>query len=269
LSARSQKAEAVIARDDPVVFEARRSLDRLTAGGIILGALIGMAALAGWITPIDPIAQDLTAPFFSPNKFHPMGTDALGRDVLARVLYGTRVSLAVGTLATLLAALLGSLVGLAVGTVGGPADRILMRSVDMMLAFPPLVLLLVAATLFRADGTASLVLLLGLTTWMPVARLVRAEAMSCSRVAHNVAPTIIIAASLQVGDLMLMESGLSFLGLGMAAPTPSWGGMVREGMQSLGDAWWVAAFPGLVLALAVAGFKLIGYGLRGAVARPG
>jgi peptide/nickel transport system permease protein len=219
---------------------------------------------------MDPIAQDLTAPFFSPNKFHPMGTDALGRDVLARVLHATRVSLIVGTLAALLAALLGSLVGLAAGAAGGRADRILTRPVDVMLGFPTLVPLLVLATLFRADGVASLILLLGFATWMPVARLVRAEAMAHSRhdLARNVAPAIIIAATLQVGDLMLMESVLSFLGLGMAAPTPSWGAMVRQGMKSLGDAWWVATFSGLALAVAIAGFKLTGSGLRGALTRP-
>jgi len=270
LSERSQNAEATIARDDAVALAAGRSQYRLISGGIILGALIGMATLAGWITPIDPIARDLAASFFSPSKFHPMGTDELGRDVLARVLHGTRVSLLVGTLATLLSALLGSLVGFAAGRAGGTAVRILQRSLDVMPALSTLLLPLVGATIFRADGMASLILLLGLTTWMPVARLVRAEAMAHSRhdVVRNAAPAIVISVTLQVGDLMLIESVLSFLGLGMAAPTPSWGGMVRQGMGSLGDGWWVATFAGLVLAVAVAGFKLTAYGWRGALERP-
>ena len=270
MSERSQNAEATIARDDAVALAAGRSQYRLISGGIILGALIGMATLAGWITPIDPIARDLAASFFSPSKFHPMGTDELGRDVLARVLHGTRVSLLVGTLATLLSALLGSLVGFAAGRAGGTAVRILQRSLDVMPALSTLLLPLVGATIFRADGMASLILLLGLTTWMPVARLVRAEAMAHSRhdVVRNAAPAIVISVTLQVGDLMLIESVLSFLGLGMAAPTPSWGGMVRQGMGSLGDGWWVATFAGLVLAVAVAGFKLTAYGWRGALERP-
>jgi peptide/nickel transport system permease protein len=161
-----------------------------------------------------------------------------------------------------------------------------MRLVDVLLAFPTLVLLLVLASLFRADSTVGLVLLLGSATWMPVARLVRAEAASLARqgfmeaavglgasplrraaahLAPNVAPLLLVAATLQVGEMMLAESGLSFLGLGVAAPTPSWGDMVRQGMPALEDAWWVAAFPGLALAASVIGVNLIGDGLRDAL----
>lgn len=268
------------------VRRARFPLDRLTVGGILMGILIGMASLAEFLSPQDPIRQELGFAFFSPGRFHPLGTDALGRDVLARVAHGSRVSLTVGTLATLAAALVGSAVGLFAGAIGGRVDRILMRGVDLMLAFPTLVLLLVLASLYQTDNVAALVLLLGLTTWMPVARLVRAESLSLSRrpfmeaaaslgstparralrhLVPNIAPTVLIAATLQVGDTILIESGLSYLGLGVAAPTPSWGDMVRQGMPNLGNAWWVAVFPGCALALAVVAFNLVGDGLRDAI----
>jgi peptide/nickel transport system permease protein len=251
-----------------------------------MGAVLGLAVLAGLLSPRDPIEQDLTSSLFSPSRFHPLGTDSQGRDILARVAHGARVSLTVGALATMAASLIGLAVGLAAGVFGGRTDRILMRGVDLMLAFPTLALLLVLASLFHADNVVALVVLMGLTTWMPVARLARAESLALSRrtfmeaaaslgsgptrralrhLIPNVAPTILIAATLQVGDTMLMESGLSYLGLGVAAPTPSWGDMVRQGMPSLGDAWWVATFPGLALAVAVIAFNLVGDGLRDAL----
>lgn len=260
--------------------------DRMALGALLVGALIGMTVLAGVISPQDPIQQDLSFSLFSPNVYHPFGTDGLGRDVLARVLYGARVSLPVGVLATLLATLIGTAFGLAAGASGGRTDRLLMRVVDLALAFPTLVLLLVLASLYRTDHPIHLVFLLGLTTWMPMARLVRAEALSLSRhpfveaatglgatpvrralrhLLPNVASTILVTATLMVGEMMLMESGLSYLGLGVAAPTPSWGDMVRQGMPNLHDAWWVATFPGVVLATAVIAFNLLGDGLRDAI----
>jgi peptide/nickel transport system permease protein len=259
---------------------------RIFVGSILLGAMIGLATLAGWVAPQDPIQQDLGMSLFAPNRYHVLGTDRLGRDVMSRVAYGARVSLSVAAAATLLSALLGAAVGLAAGAAGGRVDGLLMRLTDLALAFPTLALLLVLAALYRVDSVVALVLLLGLTTWMPVARLVRAEAASLSRqrfmeaaaslgasplrrglthLAPNVASTVVIAATLQVGEMMLLESGLSFLGLGVAPPTPSWGDMVRQGMPSLDQAWWVSTFPGLALALAVIGFNLLGDGFRDAL----
>ena len=254
-------------RTPPTAPTADHSASRLFVCGMILGVLIGMATLAGWITPIDPIAQDRAAPFFTPSRFHPMGTDALGRDVLARVLHAARPSLIVATLAASLAILLGFVVGYLAARSRGPADGLPKRSVNLLLAVPSLLLALAAATLCRADGTASLVLLLGLTTWMPVARLVRREVSAATQVATKVGLSLIVAATLQMGDLVLMESGLSFLGLGMAPPTPSWGGMIRQGIENIGNAWWAAIFPMLALAFAVNGFKMIGEGLRDALSR--
>ena len=260
--------------------------DRMALGALIVGALRGMVALADRISPQDPIRQDLSFSFFSPNEFHPFGTDGLGRDVLARVIHGARVSLPVAVFATLLATLIGTAFGLASAAIGGRADHMLMRLVDLALAFPTLVLLLVLASLYRTDHPIHLILLLGLTAWMPMARLVRAESLSLSRqpfleaaeglgatslrralrhMLPNVASTILVTATLLVGELMLMESGLSYLGLGVAPPTPSWGDMVRQGMPNLHDCWWVATFPGLFLAVAVIAFNLLGDGLRDAI----
>ena len=261
-------------------------IDRLTLGSVIVGALIGMAALAGMLAPQDPIEQSLSESNLTPGPDHPLGTDRLGRDILARLAYGSRVSLTVAGFATMLAALLGSVVGLAAGATGGRVDRFLMRFVDLMLAFPTLILILVLAALFPSDNRLALVLILGLTTWMPLARLVRSETLALTQqrfmeaatslgaswlrrawrhLVPNVASTVVIAATLLIGDMILMESGLSYLGLGVSAPTPTWGDMVRQGMQDLGGAWWVATLPGMALALAVVGFNLVGDGLRDAL----
>jgi peptide/nickel transport system permease protein len=261
-------------------------IGRLTLGGFLLGGVLAMALLANTFSPRDPLLQDLSAVGLAPGDGHPLGTDGLGRDVLARILHGARISLPVAALAALLSSAIGACVGLLAGSAGGRSDRALMRLVDMMLAVPTLALLLALAALFRSDHPAALVTLLGLTTWMPLARLVRAKAASLAQrpffeaavglgasplrcalrhVAPNVVSTVIIAATLLAGDVLLLESGLSYLGLGVAAPTPTWGDMVREGMQDLSGAWWIAAFPGLVLALGVMAFNLVGDGLRDAL----
>lgn len=258
-------------------------IGRLTLGGILLGALLGTATLAGLLAPQDPLHQDLDDSELTPGLDHPLGTDPLGRDVLSRLAYGARVSLGVAAPATLLSSLLGIVMGLAAGAAGGRIDGMVMRFVDLMLAFPTLVLLLVLAALFRFEGMIALVLLLGSTTWMPLARLVRSETHALARqpfmeaaaglgasrarcalrhLLPNILSTVLVAATLLIGDLMMMEAGLSYLGLGVAAPTPSWGDMVRQGMQDLGGTWWVAVFPGLALALSVVGFNLVGEGLR-------
>ncbi|HKY33347.1 MAG TPA: ABC transporter permease [Candidatus Polarisedimenticolia bacterium] len=264
-------------------------IDRLTSGAALVGMAVGLAVLADFVSPQDPIRQELSFALDPPGAYHPLGTDRLGRDVLARLAHGARVTLVVAGLGTALAALLGAAVGLAAAVSGTRTGGVLMRGVDAALAFPTLALLLVLASLHRCDSVASLVLLIGATTWMPIARLVRAEAVSAARrryveaavglgagplrraVRHllpNVASTAIVAATLQVGDAMLIESGLSYLGLGVAAPTPTWGDMVRAGTQDLGAAWWIALFPGLALAGAVVGVNLMGDGLRDAL-QPG
>jgi peptide/nickel transport system permease protein len=216
------------------------------------------------------------------SRLFALGSDRLGRDVLSRLLYGARISLAVGVLALALALTLGIAVGGIAGAAGGLIDLVLMRAVDAMLAFPALLLALVAAALFRSS-LVTLVLILGGTAWMSVARLVRGEVLAvkerdfvlAARAAGqrplailwrhllpNSMTPVAVDASLRIGDLILVEAALSFLGLGVQPPTPSWGSMIADGRDALGSAWWAAVFPGVAIALAVVAFNLLGDGLR-------
>jgi peptide/nickel transport system permease protein len=216
------------------------------------------------------------------SRLFALGSDRLGRDVLSRLLYGARISLAVGVLALALALTLGIAVGGIAGAAGGVIDLVLMRAVDAMLAFPALLLALVAAALFRSS-LVTLVLILGGTAWMSVARLVRGEVLAvkerdfvlAARAAGqrplailwrhllpNSMTPVAVDASLRIGDLILVEAALSFLGLGVQPPTPSWGSMIADGRDALGSAWWAAVFPGVAIALAVVAFNLLGDGLR-------
>lgn len=211
-----------------------------------------------------------------------LGTDKFGRDLWSRVLHGARVSLAVGLLAVALALTLGVAVGSA-AALGGPlADSLLMRTVDAMIAFPFLFLMILLSALF-APGTGAMILLLGSTSWTGISRLTRAEIRGLSRrefavaaraigqtplkvLLHHLLPNaltpILVRATLMIGNLILLESSLSFLGLGIQPPTPTWGNMVAEGREALNQAWWIAVFPGAALALTVIGFNLVADGLR-------
>ena len=255
----------------------------LRPGLVIVLGLGLMAVLAPVIAPGDPAALGAAADRLSaPSGRHILGTDLLGRDVLVRLIHGSRVSLLVGWVSVLVAVLLGTAVGLAAGLGPRWLDRLLMNTTDVFLAFPRifLVLLLVSLT------TPSLLLVmtvLGLTGWMGVARLVRAEALSLrerdfvaaahglglsawrvavSHVLPNLLPTVIVAASLRVGSAILAESFLSFLGLGAQEPSVSWGAMIQQGRDYLLVGWWLTTFPGLAIAMTVIGYNLLGEGLR-------
>jgi len=255
-----------------------RLADRIerTSEGLILERLGRRETLA------EPEVANLTPEGVSDRRVFLLGSDRFGRDLWSRMLYGGRVSLAVGLLAVALALTLGIAVGSA-AALGGPLmDSLLMRTVDAFLAFPGLFLLILLVALF-SPGTAATIVILGTTSWMTISRLTRAEILSLKRrdfvvaaraigqkplkillrhLLPNALTPILVRATVLIGNLILLESSLSFLGLGIQPPTPSWGNMISEGRAALDEAWWVATFPGAALAVTVVAFNLLGDGLR-------
>ncbi|UCG53728.1 MAG: ABC transporter permease [Candidatus Latescibacterota bacterium] len=262
--------------------------NRMAAIGFVVFLLLAsISLLAPVLAPYEPSAQIDPAleRYQSPSMTHLMGTDRFGRDVFSRVLYGARVSLAVGVLSVILASIFGMLYGAFAGYLGGWIDDVSMRVVDGLLAFPRLLLLLTLLAMF-ANSFSLVVLVLAATGWMGVARLVRAEVLSLKErdfvqaaiatgagharivwrhLIPNALGPVIVAATLRVGLIILLESYLSFLGLGIQPPTPTWGNMVFEGREVLIGAWWVAAFPGLAIVTTVVSCNLFGDGLRDAM----
>ena len=252
------------------------------AGGIIL-CLLGLAALfAPWIAPHDPLHANLPEALLGPSTSHLLGTDQLGRDVLSRLLYGARISLLVGFIAVGIAVLVGSAIGLLAGFYGGWLDAILMRFVDTMLSIPTMFLLL-AVIAVVGPSIRIVMVVIGLTSWMGVARLVRAEILSlkerefvlaarvlgaspfrlmAKHLLPNAMAPVLVSATLGVGGAILAESVLSYLGLGVQPPTPSWGNMLNEGRAALGVAWWLTLSPGLCILITVLAFNLLGEGIR-------
>jgi len=255
----------------------------LCAGLLLTGGWVLVALLAPVLAPSDPAAMGVAAERLAePSAQHWLGTDLLGRDVLLRLLHGARVSLLVGWASVLAAMACGTLVGMVAGLGPRWLDRLLMSVADLFLAFPRifLVLLLVSLT---SPSLLLIMVVLGLTGWMSVARLVRAETLSLREqdfvaavrglgltpwqvawrhILPGLWPTIIVAATLRVGGAILLESFLSYLGLGVQEPMVSWGGMIQMGRGNLVDGWWLATFPGLALALTVVGYTLLGDSLR-------
>jgi peptide/nickel transport system permease protein len=269
----------------PPGWTERLTRNRSAAIGITIVVVFALVALlAPLLAPYDPLQiGDLsTAAYRPPGLDHWLGTDQFGRDVLSRTLYGARISLWIGLLAATLAVGVGTGVGLAAGYTGGRTDGMLMRGVDVLLAFPRLFLVLLLAGLLRPSA-GLVVVALGLTGWMTTARLVRAQVRSLRgggwveaaqalgiptarilgrHVLPNVAAPILVSATLMVGQTILTESALSFLGLGVQVPTPSWGQMIDEGRKVFPQVWWVSLFPGIAITLTVVGYNLLGDALR-------
>ncbi len=267
---------------------------RARTGLILLFVLIGLAAAAPLVTHTDPLTQGdvvatrFVAPFShdATGAFHLLGTDRFGRDVWARLVYGGRLSLATGFIATFIAVLLGLVIGTVAGVSPGPIRRTLLAGTDFALALPRIVLLLLLAALWPPSGVL-VVVVLGLTGWMSIARLVYGEATSLmarpfvlaarslgastGRIAFrhlvpNLWTPVTVAAALGVGNAITLEAGLSFLGLGMQPPAPSWGGMIASGRDTLVNAPWVALAPGVALVLTVIACTLLGDAIRDRVA---
>ena len=272
------------------------------AGAVALGVLVVAALAAPLIVSalgLDPAATDLAQRFQPPSAAHLMGTDELGRDVLARLLFGARVSLAVGFAAALATAILGTVIGLAAGYFGGRLDAVLMRFTDGVIALPLLPLLIVLAAVdpeklglpraFAEAETASLyrvIVIVALLGWTTVARLVRAAALSLRErpfvlaaraqgadparimrvhVLPNLASPIIVATTLSAGHVILLESVLSFLGLGIQPPTPSWGNLLANAQELVWSAPALAVYPGLLIFVTVVAFNFVGDGLQDAL----
>ncbi|MEN8143469.1 MAG: ABC transporter permease [Gemmatimonadota bacterium] len=255
--------------------------------GVQILLLLSLATLlTPLLSPFDPNAIDPAASrLLTPSWGHPMGTDHLGRDVLSRVLYGGRISLSIGFLSILIAVTLGVVVGAVAGYLGGWIDGVLMRIVDLFLSFPRLILLVTIVAVFP-PSVFLIVAILGLTGWMGVARLVRGQVLSlrereyiqaaralgfrgrrilARHILPNVLTPVIVAATLGIGNAILAEAALSFLGLGVAPPTASWGSVINDGKRFMLDGWWITSFPGLAIVLTVVSFNLVGDGLRDAL----
>lgn len=259
------------------------------AGMLALRFLIFVAAVAlfaQWLAPDDPNRIDLALASRAPSLLHPFGTDIYGRDVLSRVVHGARVSLSVGFLAVVLSITVGTAYGAIAGYVGGHADAVMMRVIDALLSIPRILVLLAIFALWGRVSLGALVLILGLTGWFATSRLVRAQVLSLTteemvvaaralgargwrilwrHILPGVTSTVVVAATLGIGNVIILEAGLSFLGVGVQAPTASWGNMISDALSNVAGLWWMSLFPGLAIVLTVMAFNIIGDALRDAL----
>jgi peptide/nickel transport system permease protein len=253
-------------------------------GFIIIAGILLLALIAPLIAPYDPDAINVKAILFSPGAGHLMGTDGLGRDVFSRMLYGARISLMVGFVAVGIATAIGIVLGAIAGFYRGWVDTVIMRIVDVMLSIPTFFLIL-AVIAFLTPSIWNIMIVIGLTSWMGVTRLVRAEFLSLrnrefvlaaqalgakdarlifTHLLPNSLTPIIVSSILGIASAVLVESGLSFLGLGVQAPQASWGNILTDGKEYIQFAWWLSLFPGLAILITVLGYNLLGDGLRDA-----
>ena len=259
--------------------------NRMAMIGAVIVLVMFVLAMAAPLLGRDPGAIDIAVRLQAPNWHHPLGTDDLGRDVLTRILFGARISLLVGFVAVGIATAIGIALGAVAGYYGRWVDTLLMRFVDIMLCFPTFFLIL-AVIAFLDPSIWNIMIIIGLTGWMGVARLVRAEFLSLRErdfvmaaraigandariifrhILPNALSPVLVSATLGVAGAILTESALSFLGIGVQPPTPSWGNMLIAGKQTLGTAWWLSVFPGLAILVTVLGYNLLGEGIRDAL----
>ena len=268
----------------------RRLVRRRTAifGLVAVALVVFSAVFAPWITPFDPLEQDINQRLKEPGwrnatgQMHSLGTDHLGRDILARIIFGARIALVVGLSAVLISGVLGMIIGLIAGYFGGTVDDFLMRLADIQLAFP-FILLAIAVIGVLGPSLRNIIIVIGVSSWVVYARVVRGEVLSIRErdfvqaaialgsrdgriLVRHVLPNAftpwLVVATLDMARVIVIESALSFLGLGVQPPTPTWGGMLADGRVYLSTAWWLATFPGLAILITVLGINLLGDGLR-------
>jgi peptide/nickel transport system permease protein len=255
------------------------------AGGILVLLVFILSVFAPLVAPYDPSAIDVKNILIGPCLSHPLGTDDLGRDVLSRMLWGGRISLEVGVVAVGISTIIGIILGSLAGYYGGYIDSAIMRGVDIMLCIPKIFLVLAVIAILE-PSIINIMIVIGLTSWMDPARLIRAEFISLKErdfviaaraigandgriIMKHVLPNglspIMVSATMGIGAVILIESALSFLGLGVQPPTPSWGSLLSSGKDNIEIAWWLSAFPGLAILITVLGYNLLGEGIRDAL----
>ena len=244
--------------------------------------LVVLALFAPYLSPYDPFEINVNEILLPPSFKHPLGTDLLGRDVLSRMIYASRISLEVSLVAVGISTGIGVFLGSLAGYLGGIVDQIISRFIDIMLCFPTIFLIL-AVIAYLEPSILTIMIVIGATSWMGVARLVRAEILSLKErdfiliarvygagtfriifkhLLPNALPPILVSASLGLGQAILIESALSFLGIGVQPPIPSWGNILIEGKETLEVAWWLSVFPGFAILITVLAFTLLGETLQ-------
>jgi len=277
------------ARSEWWVFMRRLARRRTSLFGlVVVTAVVATALAAALVTPFDPTEQDIGARLKAPltrdagGRIHVLGTDHLGRDILARIVFGARPALMVGFAAVAISGVLGMMAGLLAGYFGGRIDDVLMRLADIQLAFP-FILLAIAVIGVLGPSLTTIICVIGVSSWVVYARIVRGAALSLRErefvhaaqalgsrdgrilirhVLPNVFTPWLVVATLDMARVIVIESALSFLGLGVQPPTPTWGGMLADGRVYISTAWWLATFPGLAILITVLGINLFGDGLR-------
>jgi peptide/nickel transport system permease protein len=268
-----------------VVWRRFRKNRFAVAGAVVVLVMFALSFFAPFITPYEPNTLDAYHVLLPPSVSHWFGTDEVGRDVFTRMIYGARISLKVGFIAIGIATLIGTVVGLVAGYYGGLVDSLLMRFVDIMFCFPTFFLILAVITI-REPSIINIMLIIGLTGWMGVARLVRAEVLTIRErdyvlaaraigssdlriifrhIMPNALGPVLVYATLGVAAAILTESSLSFLGIGVPPPTPSWGNILASGKEFLEFAWWLFLFPGLAITVTSLSYYLVGEGIRDAL----
>lgn len=254
----------------------------LITGVLLIGVLGIIAILAPWVSPYDPSQIDCDNLLMPPSSKHLLGTDSLGRDLLSRLIYGARISLSIGFIAVGIATFLGLIMGALAGFYGRLTDSIIMRFADIMLCFPTFFLILAVVAILE-PSIFNIMMIIGVTSWMGPARLIRGQILSLKErefiqaehalgashlriifrhLVPNAIGPVMVNATLGIAGAILLESGLSFLGLGVQPPVASWGNMLIEAKSTLGLAWWVMLPPGAAILITILGFNFIAEGLK-------